>query len=25
VIDSARDRYIESMPGVMGVAGALVP
>ena len=25
VIDSARDRYIVSMPGVMGVAGALVP
>ena len=24
VIDCARDRYIESMPGVMGVAGALV-
>jgi len=24
VIDSARDRYIESMPGLTGVAGALV-
>jgi DNA-binding beta-propeller fold protein YncE len=24
VIDSAHDRYIESMPGLMGVAGALV-
>src|SRR6516164_5198844 len=24
VIDCARDRYIEAMPGVMGVAGALV-
>jgi len=24
VIDCARDRYIESMPGLMGVAGALV-
>ena len=25
VIDCARDRYIESIPGVIGVAGALVP
>jgi len=24
VIDCARDRYIESIPGLMGVAGALV-
>jgi hypothetical protein len=24
VIDCTRDRYIESMPGLMGVAGALV-
>ena len=24
VIDSAQDRYIESMPGLAGVAGALV-